>query len=199
MERIWDLAKIPKYYENDIERVNYVEHKEDGEVVNQNDSALYTVTIKDVNGNILYSNRYICADVRVTKSTGSSIGEDNVTLVNTGNLFSRATFYIGGSAAIEEIMKPNLVHHINDLVNFTNDYASSEATSMFFYKDTSDAEDRNFLKFEGAHADAEKMTTLIKKIKLNENYNKGFADRGDLTKNSNLTKIDTFETIFWIL
>ncbi|GFQ73508.1 hypothetical protein TNCT_606921 [Trichonephila clavata] len=73
----------------------------------------------------------------------------------------------GGSTAVEGIMKPNLVHHINGLVNFTNDYASSEATNMFFYKDTSDAADRNFLKFEGTHADAEKMTTLIKKIKLN--------------------------------
>ncbi|GFT84272.1 uncharacterized protein TNCV_1150631 [Trichonephila clavipes] len=188
MERIWDLAKIPKYYENDIERVIYVEHKEDGIVVNQNDSALYTFTIKDINDNILYSNGYICADVKITKSNGSSIREDNVTLVNTGNLFSRATFYIGGSAAIEEIMKPNLVHHINGLVNFTNDYASSEATNMFFYKDTSDAADRNFLKFEGTHTDAEKMTTL-NKIKLNENYNEGFADRWELTKNSNLVKI----------
>ncbi|GFQ65878.1 uncharacterized protein TNCT_136761 [Trichonephila clavata] len=115
--------------------------------------------------------------VQITKSNGSSIGEDNVTLVNTGNLFSRATFYIGGSAGIEEIMKSNLVHHINGLVNFTNDYASSEATNMFFYKDTSDAADRNFLKFEGVHAGAERMSTLIKKIKLNENYNIGFADR----------------------
>ncbi|GFU15683.1 ULP_PROTEASE domain-containing protein [Trichonephila clavipes] len=79
-----------------------------------------------------------------------------------------------------------VVHYINGLVNFTNDYASSEATNMFFYKDTSDAADRNFLKFEGTHTDAEKMITLINKIKLNENYNEGFADRWELTKNSNL-------------
>ncbi|GFU28969.1 uncharacterized protein TNCV_470891 [Trichonephila clavipes] len=60
---------------------------------------------------------------------------------------------------------------------------------MFFYKDTSDAADRNFLKFEGTHTDAEKMTTLINKIKLNESYNEGFADRWELTKNGNLVKI----------
>ncbi|GFS92601.1 hypothetical protein TNCV_1160591 [Trichonephila clavipes] len=33
------------------------------------------------------------------------------------------------------------------------------------------------------------MTTLINKIKLNENYNEEFADRSELTKISNLVKI----------
>ncbi|GFY55235.1 hypothetical protein TNIN_321801 [Trichonephila inaurata madagascariensis] len=42
--------------------------------------------------------------------------------------------------------KSNCVHRIN---GFTNDYASSEAINMFFYKDSSDAADSNFLKFEG--------------------------------------------------
>ncbi|GIY37103.1 uncharacterized protein CEXT_326981 [Caerostris extrusa] len=175
---------MTKYDENHIENVYYKEHRVDGNVVDPDKSQqMYTFTISDTNDAILYSDGYICIDVKILDNV-----EDNVTLVNTGNLFTRGTLQIGGHI-IEEISKPSLVHFIHSLGNFTKDYESSEATNMFIFKDTADSSDREPFTFVGTHGDDEKMPSLIKKIKMNEKYNKGFDQRYNLTKGSKLTKI----------
>ncbi|GBM63802.1 hypothetical protein AVEN_262692-1 [Araneus ventricosus] len=184
MEKIWEFTKIPNYYENDIERVYYKEHKVDGIVIDPDKTQqMYTFTISDTNDAILFSEGYICIDVKILNND-----EDNVTLVNTGNLFSRAALHIGGHT-VEEIMKPSLVHYIHSLGNFTNDYISFVATNMFIFKDTVDSADREPFTFVGNHGDTEKMPSLIKKMKLNDKHNKGFDQRYNLTKNSKLNKI----------
>ncbi|GIX90852.1 uncharacterized protein CDAR_551961 [Caerostris darwini] len=175
---------MTKYDENHIENVYYKEHRVDGNVVDPDKSQqMYTFTISDTNDAILYSDGYICIDVKILDNV-----EDNVTLVNTGNVFTRGTLQIGGHI-IEEISKPSLVHFIHSLGNFTKDYESSEATNTFIFKDTADSSDREAFTFVGTHGDNEKMPGLIKKIKMNENYNKGFDQRYNLTKGSKLTKI----------
>ncbi|GIY03565.1 uncharacterized protein CDAR_554241 [Caerostris darwini] len=173
---------MTKYDENHIENVYYKEHMVDGNVVDPDKSQqMYTFTISDTNDAILYSDGYICIDVKILDNV-----EDSVTLVNTGNVFTRGTLQIGGHI-IEEISKPSLVHFIHSLGNFTKDYESSEATNMFIFKDTADSSDREPFTFVG-NLD-EKMPSLIKKIKKNEKYNKGFDQRCNLTKGSKLTKI----------
>ncbi|GIY82682.1 homeodomain-interacting protein kinase 2 [Caerostris extrusa] len=108
--------------------------------------------------------------------------------VNTGNLFTRGTLQIGGHI-MEEISKPSLVHFIHSLGNFTKDYESSAATNMFIFKDTADSSDREPFTFVGTHVDNEKMPSLIKKIKMNEKYNKGFDQRYNLTKRNVTNKV----------
>ncbi|GIY65915.1 uncharacterized protein CDAR_317371 [Caerostris darwini] len=167
---------MTKYDENHIENVYYKEHRVDGNVVDPDKSQqMYTFTISDTNDAILYSDGYICIDVKILDNV-----EDNVTLVNTGNVFTRGTLQIGGHI-IEEISKPSLVHFIHSLGNFTKDYESSEATNMFIFKDTADSSDREPFTFVGTHGDDEKMPSLIKKIKMNEKYNKGFDQRKLMT------------------
>ncbi|GIY59935.1 uncharacterized protein CDAR_95961 [Caerostris darwini] len=175
---------MTKYDENHIENVYYKEHRVDGNVVDPDKSQqMYTFTISDTNDAILYSDGYICIDVKILDNV-----EDNVTLVNTGNVFIRGTLQIDGHI-IQEISKPSLVHFIHSLGNFTKDYESSEATNMFIFKDTADSSDREPFTFVGTHVDDEKMPSLIKKIKMKEKYNKGFDQRYNLTKGSKLTKI----------
>ncbi|GIY82084.1 uncharacterized protein CEXT_75321 [Caerostris extrusa] len=65
-----------------------------------------------------------------------------------------------------------------------------QATSRFIIKldkgFTIDFEgDREPFTFVGTHGDDEKMPSLIKKIKMNEKYNKGFDQRYNLTKEVN--------------
>ncbi|GIY01007.1 uncharacterized protein CDAR_46341 [Caerostris darwini] len=170
---------MTKYDENPIENVYYKEHRVDGNVVDPDKSQqMYTFMISDTNDAILYSDGYICIDVKILDNV-----EDSVTLVNTGNVFTRGTLQIGGHI-IEEISKPSLVHFIHSLGNFTEDYESSEAKNMFIFKDTADSSDREPFTFVGTHGDDEKMPSLIKKIKMNEKYNKGFDQRYNLTKGS---------------
>ncbi|GIY77268.1 hypothetical protein CDAR_542161 [Caerostris darwini] len=142
---------MTKCDENHIENVYYKEHRVDGNVVDPDKSQqMYTFTISDTNDAILYSDGYICIDVKILDNV-----EDSVTLVNTGNVFTRGTLQIGGHI-IEEISKPSLVHFIHSLGSFTKDYESSDVTNMFIFKDTADSSDREPFTFVGTHGDDEK-------------------------------------------
>lgn len=66
------------------------------------------------------------------KANGDPIEEDNATLVNGGRLLRTSILTIGSTK----------VDHTSSLINFTKDYAASEATNMFYYSETSYFTDR---------------------------------------------------------
>lgn len=187
MENIWDLKSIPDYYSNKIAKYEYKEYKEDS--VNVKESDNYKFTITDVNSPILYSNGYIYLESKITKNDGSSIGTDNVTFVNGGNLFKEAKLKIVKTSVDSNDEGASLLHHINGLINFTKDYSNSEATNMLYYIDTSESPNKNKIIINNPDGDVKKGSDI--QLKENASYNKGFRQRWILTKNSNIIK-------FWI-
>ena len=149
---MWNYDEI-ETDENHLERYEFKQHREENVNIKDEQNTRYTFNVKDVNDYINFSDGRIELECSITKSDGASIETGNVAFVNTGNLFSRAELYIGGSL-VEEVEMPCLAQHILGLANFSNDYVTgSEATNMLYYKDTAAEANRNYLHFAGTAAD----------------------------------------------
>ena len=106
---VWELNKLPNYYGNEFEAFEYKQHREDNVTVENRENAKYDFHIKDVNDYIFYSQGYLCPELKVTQEDGTSVGAENVTLVNNGNLFSRSELYIGNTL-VEEVENSRSPH-----------------------------------------------------------------------------------------
>lgn len=186
----WEVHELTNYYQNDFESFEYKEHKEDNVIVENRENAKYDFHIKDVNDRILYSQGYLCPELKITQANGATIGEENVTLVNTGNLFARSELHIGNSL-VEEIEYPSLIHHINGLINFSTNY--SEMDNMFFYADTSNYPQKQYLSFIGTYpqelTNQATVGTFLEGLKPHAYYNHGFMQRWKRTKDSRVIKL----------
>src|SRR5215813_12752315 len=178
MNRIWDLKENIEHFDSDIESFEYKEIREIHNTSNSSEDAIYDFHISDTNACILYSSGYLHQDLKIVKSDGSSIVEENVTLVNFGGLLRTSTLTIGNTKIDADVDYTSLMMHILGLVNFTPDYCKGgEATNMFYYIDTNNSAERKQIKYSGTLTDATPLTTFINNLNLNHKQNEGFSKR----------------------
>jgi hypothetical protein len=113
-----------------------------------------------------------------------------VTLTNNGfNLFSTAKYRIGDKE-IESIDYVGIGTTVLNLVEFSDDFAKSAASNMFWFKDTADSTVTNRFIYDSTDKNSKlkesdaKLEDLVMKIKVNHNFNEGFLERWKLTKQS---------------
>ena len=184
----WNIFESP-IENNSTESYEYVEYRE----INVEVKALkkYKIPVKDLNVWIHPHNSYLHLEGRVLKSDGTVMDNtDNATLTNNGfNLFSTAKYRIGDKE-IESIDYVGIGTTVLNLVDFSDDYAKSAASNMFWYRDTADTADTSRFSYDNNDKatklkDSEsKIADMVSKIKENDNFNLGFLKRWLLTKKS---------------
>lgn len=72
------------------------------------------------------------------------------------------------------------------LINFTKDYAASEATNIFYYTDMSDSADRKPFRYDSTTllSDTTNLTTYYSYLRKNGQYNEGFEKRWQFIKDT---------------
>lgn len=188
MNKIFELGTTDYYYDDDIESLEYREVRHENSD-NSMENATYHFFIQDTNSNILYSNGYLQQKLKVVKTNGSSIGNDKVTLVNGGGLINANRFTLGSTEIESNINYSALLQHVLGLIHFTPDYATSEASNMLFYIDTSNTADKKRLKYDGTLEATTKITDFFANLGLNDKFNQGFVERCELTKDSSTVTI----------
>jgi hypothetical protein len=184
----WNIFESP-LVNNSTESYEFVEYRE----INVEVKALrkYKIPAKDLNVWIHPHNSYLHLRGKVLKSDGTDLSQnDMVTLTNNGfNLFNTAKYRIGDKE-IESIDYVGIGTTVLNLVEFSDDYAKSAASNMFWFKDTADSTDTSRFIYESADKLSKlkesetKLEDLIKKIKGNYNFNEGFLERWKQTKQS---------------
>jgi len=155
MQSEYDLTPM-RPIQSDLEN-DYVELKSDNNALGNTIRHHYRQTNSFIN----LSDSYFEVQFRVTAN-------DNIkTLVNhVGSLFQRATLKIGGTT-VEQVENLNHVLLLNSAVKYSNDYAQSSGSNMFYYHDTGSA--------AGSSVD------LVVGTEKNIAYNAGFDARLDRT------------------
>ncbi|GIY77723.1 uncharacterized protein CDAR_13991 [Caerostris darwini] len=184
MEKIYDLTDTRYFENNDFEKFEYKEIECENLSNVEDENATYKFNIKGENDNIFYSGGYINLQLKITDKNGAPIGNRKATFVNGGGLFKSKKLQIGAITIETNNESCSVLDQVIRHIHFTNDYSKSEAQNMFFYSDTADTMDLNKLKYDGTLTDTTKMTEFHNNLKINENYNKGFYKRYNLTKNS---------------
>ena len=157
MQSEYSLTKMPTL-QNDLEN-DYVELKSDNSVLGTTIRHHYRQTNSFVN----LSDSYFEVNFHVTGGIASE------TLVNhVGSLFRRATLKIG-SVTVEQIENLNHVLLVSSMLKYSNDYAQSSGSNLFYYHDTGSAAGINVLPLVG-NADAQLAT-------VNPAYNSGYRQR----------------------
>jgi hypothetical protein len=184
----WNIFESP-IENNSTESYEYVEYRE----INVEVKALkkYKIPAKDLNVWIHPHNSYLHLKGKVLKSDGTALLDtDMATLTNNGfNLFSTAKYRIGDKE-IESIDYVGIGTTVLNLVDFSDDYAKSAASNMFWFKDTANSTEINRIIYDSTDKQTklkESDTTLenlVMKIKGNHNFNEGFLERWKLTKSS---------------
>ena len=184
----WNIFESPME-NNSTESYEYVEYRE----INVEVKALkkYKIPAKDLNVWIHPHNSYLHLKGKVLKSDGTDLSpNDIVTLTNNGfNLFSNAKYRIGDKE-IESIDYVGIGTIVLNLVEFSDDYAKSAASNMFWFRDTSDSTITNRFIYDSTDKNSKlkesdaKLEDLVMKIKVNHNFNEGFLERWKLTKQS---------------
>jgi len=119
------MATLQSDLEND-----YVELKSDNNVLGNTIRHHY----RQSNSFINLSDSYM----EVNFTIGGA-GVASKTLVNhVGSLFRRATLKVG-SVTVEQVENLNHVLLLNSMVKYSNDYAQSSGSNLFYYHDTGDA------------------------------------------------------------
>jgi hypothetical protein len=130
----WNIFESP-LVNNSTESYEYVEYRE----INVEVKALrkYKIPAKDLNVWIHPHNSYLHLRGKVLKSDGTDLSlNDMVTLTNNGfNLFNTAKYRIGDKE-IESIDYVGIGTNVLNLVEFSDDYAKSAASNMFWFRDT---------------------------------------------------------------
>jgi hypothetical protein len=125
MQSEYSLTKMPTL-QNDLEN-DYIELKSDNAVLGNTIRHHYRQTNSFVNLSDSYFeiNFSITGAARATK-----------TLVNhVGSLFRRATLKIG-AVTVEQVENLNHVLLLSSMVKYSNDYAQSTGSNLFYYHDT---------------------------------------------------------------
>lgn len=187
MEKIYDLRDTHYYYNNDIKsselkkiRLPSTSHND------KKENTTFHFEITDTNDPISLSESYLETKWKILKSNGDSINDDNVTAVCS----MKGVKLQIGKQIIESVGDyHSYILQVKRLKDYTRDYSTSEATNIGFYPDTSDSADRNktLLQDDGTITATTPITDVVNKLKIvkNENYNKGFKKRWELSKNSN--------------
>ena len=189
----WNIFE-PPIENNSTESYEYTEYRE----INVEVKSLkkYKIPVKDLNVYIYPHNSYIYLKGRLLHSNGTELAiTDKATLCNNGfNLFSIAKYRIGDKE-IESIDYVGIGTTVLNLVDFSDDFAKSAASNMFWYRDTADSTETNRFIYDEIdknikikESDA-KLEDLIKKIKGNHNFNEGFVSRWILTKKSKVVSM----------
>ena len=184
----WNIFE-PPIENNSTESYEYVEYRE----INVEVKSLkkYKLPVKDLNLWIHPHNSYLYLRGRLLHSNGTElVTTDKATLTNNGfNLFSSARYRIGDKE-IESIDYVGIGTTVLNLVDFSDDFAKSAASNMFWYRDTADSAETNRFLYDESDKDTKikesdvKLGDLVKRIKGNHNYNEGFLNRWILTKQS---------------
>lgn len=162
MQSEYSLTKMPTL-QSDLEN-DYVELKSDNAVLGTTIRHHYRQTNSFVN----LSDSYFEINFHVTGGITSE------TLVNhVGSLFRRATLKIG-SVTVEQIENLNHVLLVSSMLKYSNDYAQSSGSNLFYYHDTGTTAGNNVLPLTG-NADAQQA-------EVNPAYNSGFRQRLARTK-----------------
>jgi len=191
MTDIWKISN--NYKDARFKKYEYQEHNEQSVNIRDLDNTNYEFIIQDQNDYIHYNQGYLCVQLQILKNDGTNItAADNVTFVNTGNLFTKAELRINNVTA-EYVDNPDLARQVLGLANFTEDYLKGEASNMLYYPDTSDTTQKYQNVYIGV-ADqkldtVENINKFLKNVRYNTNYNDGFAKRSVISKNSNIFKI----------
>ena len=157
MQSEYSLTKMPTL-QSDLEN-DYVELKSDNSTLGTTIRHHYRQTNSFVN----LSDSYFEINFHVTGGIASE------TLVNhVGSLFRRATLKIG-SVTVEQIENLNHVLLVSSMLKYSNDYAQSSGSNLFYYHDTGNAAGINVLPLAG-NADAQLAT-------VNPAYNNGYRQR----------------------
>jgi len=184
----WNIFDSP-LENNSTESYEYVEYRE----INVEVKALkkYKIPAKDLNVWIHPHNSYLHLKGKILKSDGTNLEiNDMTTLSNNGfNLFSSAKYRIGDKE-IESIDYVGIGTTVLNLVEFSDDYAKSAASNMFWYRDTADSTDTYRFIYESPDKATKlkesesKLEDIVVGIKGNYNYNEGFLERWKQTKKS---------------
>ena len=154
----YSLTKMPTL-QSDLEN-DYIELKSDNAVLGSTIRHHYRQTNSFVN----LSDSYMEINFTVTGVPATK------TLVNhVGSLFRRATLKLG-AVTVEQVENLNHVLLINSMVKYSNDYAQSSGSNLFYYHDTGAAGVAVTPLAAGADAAVENAI-------VNPNYNDGFRQR----------------------
>lgn len=184
----WNIFDSP-IENNSTEAYEFTEYRE----INVEVKGLkkYKIPAKDLNVWIHPHNSYLHLKGKVLKSNGAELAiTDMTTLNNNGfNIFDTAKYRIGDKE-IESIDYVGVGTTVLNLVEFSDDYAKSAASNMFWFRDTADSTDTS--RFISSPTEKnqklkESLITieeLVKNIKRNHDFNEGFLERWKLTKES---------------
>src|SRR6266487_3961862 len=142
----WNIFDSP-IENNSTESYEYAEYRE----INVEVKALkkYKIPAKDINVWIHPHNSYLHLKGKILKSDGTNLVETDIaTLTNNGfNIFSSAKYRIGDKE-IESIDYVGIGTTVLNLIEFSDDYAKSAASNMFWFRDTADSTNINRLIYE---------------------------------------------------
>ena len=153
----YSLTKMPTL-QSDLEN-DYIELKSDNSVLGNTIRHHYRQTNSFVN----LSDSYM----EINFTVGGA-GVATKTLVNhVGSLFRRATLKLG-AVTVEQVENLNHVLLLNSMVKYSNDYAQSSGSNLFYYHDKG-AGEANVLPLIGAGTPAAAT--------VNADFNDGFRQR----------------------
>jgi len=155
MQSEYDLTPM-RPIQSDLEN-DYVELKSDNNALGNTIRHHYRQTNSFIN----LSDSYFEVQFRITANDAIK------TLVNhVGSLFQRATLKLGGTT-VEQVENLNHVLLLNSMVKYSNDYAQSSGSNMFYYHDTGTT--------------AGSVVDLVVGTEKQPTYNAGFDARLDRT------------------
>ena len=177
---IWNIFD-PPLIDKSIKSYDYKEYKENN--VNVSNLDRYEITTKNSQSWKHLSNAYLYVKSKI-KNQGNSV----VTVSNNGlNDFKLARLFYENKL-IEEIDYVGITTTITNLVDFSGDISSSEASQLMWYMDTADSADKNRFTYTDADKgnkvkDHDKtVENRVQNIKVNSEFNHGFLERWQLTK-----------------
>src|SRR5579863_7057485 len=176
----WNILEGP-VVDKSTKSFQYNEFKEDN-ITNIGGSTHYQITIKNSRWKLMSK-----AFLHI-KSKIENQGNNSVTVSNNGlNDFRTAQLYYENKE-IERVNFVGITSTICNLVEFSGDISDSTASSLCWYMDTSDSSGKTKLNYTEADKATKvkefdkSLETFVTSIKENSNFNKGFLERWQLTK-----------------
>jgi len=181
---MWNIFE-PPFIDKSIKSYEYKEFKENN--VNVTNLDRYEISTKNAQSWKHLANAYLYVKAKVTAQ-----GQNTVTVSNNGlNDFKLARLFYENKL-IEEVDYVGITTTITNLVDFSGDISSTEASMLMWYPDTSDSANKDRFNYTAADKatkvkDLDKsLEAFVDGIKQNSNFNRGFLERWQLT-NGNKT------------
>lgn len=168
---------------NSTKNYDYIEVKEKNGSVKELDN--YTVET-NMGGWKHLTGSYLSVTSKITNDT-----ENNATLSNNGiNDFDVARLYYE-EQLIEQIDFLGVATLISNIIHFSGDVSDTSASQLFWYPDTADSSDTSMYSYNGEDKSLKelenvKVKSIVSKIKNNPNFNKGYLERWELTKDGKI-------------